>query len=303
MPGARVHLALAAVQLLFGTLPLAGQVAMEGIPPLGLAALRIGGAALVLAFWAGRRLASVALADIPVLALYAALAIVGNQVLFLEGLSRTTQVNAAVLITTVPVFTMGFALALGRERASALRGAGIAVGLAGALALTGLDRFDLSDRAMSGNLMVVVNASFWSLYLVLARPMLQRLDPLVVMTWMFLIGALGFLPFGMPAVAGAVGEARWESWLAAAWVVTGPTVASYVLSVWALRHAESTSVAAYTYVQPVVAGVLAWLVVGETPGTRTAVAAAAIFAGVAAVQVSGRASRRRNRSRGYAGST
>jgi drug/metabolite transporter (DMT)-like permease len=288
----QVHVALLVVQVMFGTLPLAGQIALEGMAPVALATLRIAGAALVLGLVAGRRLAGVRPADLARLAGLAVLGVVGNQVLFLMGLARSTQINASVLVTTIPVFTVAFAVVLRRERASAVRLAGVAVGLAGALLLARVERFDLSDGVVTGNVMILVNAAFWSLHLVLARPLLARLGPLVTSTWMFVMGALAMVPVGAAAVVEAIRSAPPASWAGAAWAVVVSTILSYLVNMWALRRIEASSVAAYVYLQPVVAGVLAWLVAGETLDVRTGVAAAAVFAGVAMVQWGGAPSRR-----------
>jgi drug/metabolite transporter (DMT)-like permease len=281
---ARVHAALLSVQVMFGTLPLAGQVAMEHISPMGLATMRIAGAALVLGLVAGRRLGSIRRSDLPWLALYAALGVVGNQVLFLMGLARSTQINASILITSIPVFTVAFALALRKEKASARRIAGVAVGLVGALLITHVERLDLSDATVAGNLMILVNAAFWSLHLVLARRLLERLDSLVVLAWMFILGAIPMLLLGGGDVVAAVGVATRRSWAAAAWAVAVPTVLSYLVNMWALRRVQASSVAIYVYLQPVVAGALAVLVAGERFTLRTGISAVLIFAGVALVQ-------------------
>ncbi|MBN1770715.1 MAG: DMT family transporter [Deltaproteobacteria bacterium] len=298
MPRSRVILTLLAVQALFGTLPLTGQLAMHGVlggpvegvrglPPLSVAALRALGAALILGCVAGRRLWRVPARELGWLALFAVLGVIGNQALFLEGLSRTTQINAAVLIATIPVFTTGFALALRKERASVLRLLGIAVGLGGALLLAGIERFDLSDRRLVGNLLILANAALWSLHLVLARPVLQRLDPLVVLAWMFLFGALALVPAGAGPLFEAWPAIPAVSWQAMIWIVALPTVLAYLLNIHALRATESSQVAIFTYLQPLVAGALAWGWAGERPTLRTGAAALLIFAGVALVQVGG----------------
>lgn len=283
--GTRSLIALLSVQVMFGTLPLTGQLAMEGMEPLALATLRIVGAALVLALVTGRRLGAIrAPADWARLALYTALGVVGNQLLFLSGLHRTTQINASILMATIPVFTLGFALLMRREKARPMSLAGIGLGLAGALILTGVERFDLSSRTVVGNLMIVSNTTCWSLHLVLARSLLKRHDPLVVSTWMFIMGAVVMLPLGLGSIVDAVGRASAGAWAAAAWAVAVPTILSYLVNMWALRRVEASRVAAYVYLQPVVAGVLAWLFAGEVLTVRTGIAAALIFAGVALVR-------------------
>jgi drug/metabolite transporter (DMT)-like permease len=253
----RIVVTLLVVQAMFGTLPLTGQTVMRWIPPLGAASLRAVGAALVFAVICRGRLATVALRDVPWLVLFSFLAVIGNQVLFLEGLSRSTQINASVLITTIPVFTVGFALALRRERASWPKLGGVAVGLAGALLLTHVESFDLSNRTVVGNLLVVANCSLWSLHLVLARPFLARIPPLVMISWLFLIGALVLAPLGLPAAIDGLAAAPPAAWGVAAWMLAGPTVLAYLLNIRVLRDAESSLVAIFTYLQPLIAGVLA----------------------------------------------
>jgi drug/metabolite transporter (DMT)-like permease len=281
----RVHVGLIAVQMMFGTLPLTGQIAMESISPIGLATLRIVGAALVLGLVAGKKLFIVRRSDLPWLALFAALGVVGNQLLFLMGLARSTQINASILITTIPVFTVGFALLLRREKSSPVKLAGVGIGLVGALFLTGVERLELSNDVAVGNMMILVNASLWSLHMVLARPILERLGPVVVTAWMFIIGSVVMIPLGAGSVISALGEATGRSWLAAGWVVAVPTILAYLINMWALRKISASAVAIYVYLQPVIAGVLAWLVADEMITPRTGIGALAIFAGVALVQV------------------
>lgn len=287
-----VHGLLLLTQVIFGTLPFTGQEAMRSFPPMGVAALRIGGAALVLGLLAGRRLGEMSRRDLPFVALLSMLGLVGNQVLFLEGLSRTTQTNAAVLITTIPVFTALIAVLAGRERISPARLTGIVLALGGALFLVGVERFDLGEARVAGNLMVVGNSLLWSIHLVLARPFLQRVDPGVAIAWMFLLGAVVVLPLGLPQVVAAAPEVSLRGWLTAGYVVLGPTVVTYLIYVWGLRHVEASGVAVYTYVQPVVAGALAVWWAGERFSLRLGLGAAAIFAGVAAVQWAARSARR-----------
>ena len=44
--------------------------------------------------------------DLALLTLCSMLGIVGNQLLFVKGLSLTTVINATLLSTTIPVFTL-----------------------------------------------------------------------------------------------------------------------------------------------------------------------------------------------------
>ena len=97
----------------------------------------------------------------------------------------------------------------------------------------------------------------------------------------FAIGAILMLPLS----AWSMWKEPWaaipgRAWLALVIVIAGPTVAAYLLNAWALAHTDSSLVATYTYVQPVLTMILAAIFLGETVHPAAIVAAAMIFAGV-----------------------
>jgi drug/metabolite transporter (DMT)-like permease len=136
-------------------------------------------------------------------------------------------------------------------------------------------------RSTLGAAMILVNCLSYALYLVVSKPHMARLSARAVVARMFSVGTLLILPVAAPALW----QEQWRTispaaWLALALVILGPTVAAYLLQAWALRHADSSVVAAYSYLQPVMATILAWMVFGERIRPIVAAAAAMIFAGV-----------------------
>ena len=65
-----------------------------------------------------------------------------------------------------------------------------------------------------------------------------------------------------------------------AYVVIGGTAVPYLLNNWALVRAESSLVAVYILVQPIIAGSLGRIFMHEQFGPNTAIAAALIVTGV-----------------------
>lgn len=276
---------LLAVQFFFGTLSVAGKIVFAELSPTAVAALRVASATVVLvlleSFLVKRDRPRPGVREMGPLAIFALLGVVLNQLLFLEGLARTTAVNATLLVTTIPAFTVLVALALGRERPTRARVAGIVLSMVGVTLLVGWDALDLGARFLLGNLMVVANSLSYSVYLVLSRPMLQRYDPLTIVTYTFLFGTAFMLAPGVPAIlATDFAAVSGATWLALAWIVLFATVATYALNNWVLRHLDSGAVAAFIPLQPLVAGLLAVPVLGETLRLRTAVAGALILGGV-----------------------
>src|ERR1051325_7941176 len=102
------HLALIAVQLFFGTWPIFGKIALRSLPSTGIVAFRIGGAAIaffILERMIGRK-QKIRKGDYLWLAVSSLLGVVFNELLFVKGLSYTTVINATLLGTTIPVFTL-----------------------------------------------------------------------------------------------------------------------------------------------------------------------------------------------------
>lgn len=269
--------ALLAVQVLFGIFPVVGKVAMTGFGPGGVSAARILGAA---AFFQVARLVrgepAVPRAKLPRFALGALLGIAANQLLFLYGLARTSATHAALLVTTVPVFTVALAIALRKEAASPKRIAGIAVALLGAAWLV-TGRSSGGTASLVGDLMVLCNAASYSGYLVLSRELLSEVPPLSAVATFFLLAVPMVLPItGLPHPEGATPAA----WASLAFVVLGPTITTYFLNLFALRRVSPSVVALFVYVQPAITAVTAAIVLDEEVTARTLAAGALSFAGV-----------------------
>ncbi len=220
--------------------------------------------------------------DLLRLAGLAALGISINQLLFAEGLHRAGPINASITILLIPAVSLGVGALLGLEKPGRARLVGIGLALFGAAILLGVERIDLGDRRFVGNLMLVTNASVYALYLVLARPVIARLGSLTTVAWVFVLGGLEAAPLTVGPVLGV----RWLSLPAATYgslvfVLLGATLATYLLNAYALRRVESSVVAVYVYLQPVIATAASWLLLGIAPTRRALIAAAVIILGVA----------------------
>ena len=287
------HVALLAVQVIFGTWPVVGKIALRAVPSTGLVAIRVGGAAFSFLLLMGLRgrLVRPARRDLARLALYSLLGVVLNQFLYLKGLSLSTAVNAALLNATIPVFTLLVGALLGKDKLTVRVTLGTLVAAAGVVYLIDPLRADFGGEAMRGNLALVANTFCYGAYLAVSQDVFRRYGALTAMTWLFAIGALAAVPFGGYNLArvdfAALGLVIW---LALLYTVLVQTVGAYYLNAWALERVSPSTVAVYIYLQPLFAFVVAPLVLGagEGPGLRHAVATLLIFAGVGVVTLGGR---------------
>jgi drug/metabolite transporter (DMT)-like permease len=287
----RPHLALVAVQILFGTWPLMGKFVLRSLTVTSLVACRLLGAAIAFSLLQRqlKPLLKMRRQDFALLILCAVTGVVGNQLLYVKALSLTTVINAALLTATIPVFTLFVSILVGYDQWSFKRLLGIVLAAAGVVYLINPARAELTAQTTLGNLLLISNAILYAVYIVLSKRLFDRYGALNVITWIFVVSAvivapLGFSSFGhenLGAIGGTV-------WLLVALIILLPTVGAYYLNAWALTQVSPGTVAMYIYLQPLIAfGFAPWLL-GERWSSRTGVATALIFAGLGLVTSPGR---------------
>lgn len=284
--GLRPHLALIAVQLMFGTWPIVGKIALRALPSTGLVALRVAGAAL--AFTALASLAPRApvrqSGDYARFAFYSLLGIILNQLLFTRGLSLSTATNATLLGTAIPVFTLVISTLLGHERMTWRAAMGTLLAACGVIYLIDPWRADFFGDKTIGNLLLVTNTFCYGAFLAITQDITRRYGALATMARVFAFGCVVAVPVGGFNLAQTPLENVGAGvWLAVLYIILVPTVLAYYLNAWALARVAPSTVAVYIYLQPLFAFAVAPLVLGadERWGARTGVAALLIFAGVA----------------------
>jgi len=285
------HLALLLVQVMFGTWPILGKVAMRSMSSTSLVCFRIFGAALVFTLLQRRlgELRQLPRRVLAWLALSCLLGVVLNQFIFVKGLSLTTAINSTLLITTIPVFALVVSIALGYDKASLRHFLGIALAAAGVIYLVDPWRADFTGQTTLGNLLLIASSFSYGAYIAVSRNLFRRYGALNVITWIFQIAALVTVPIaayswnteGMRTVSVGL-------FLAVVYIILVPTVGAYYLNSWAITRVPPSVVAIYIYLQPLLAFGLAPLVLGESWNARTIVACALIFAGVAVVTIRSR---------------
>lgn len=282
-----VHLALVVVQLLFASLAIAGRFVLPHFPAGALVTVRVLGATVVLLALriatGGDRIRD--RRDLLQLAVLGMLGIAANQTLFLYGLRHTTAINATILVTTVPVFTVLGSVLTRREPASLLKFVGIGLAGMGAVYLIGPDRISLAPDVALGNALIVVGMVCYAAYFLYSKSILRRYDSVTVSYYVMLFACFGVLPFGIAALQDmSFRDISGSVWIWVAYIVVFPTILTYLLNLWALKRASSNMVAVYIYLQPVFAAAVAPLILtGEHLTLRAVVAGLSIFCGLGLV--------------------
>lgn len=287
----RPHLALIAVQIFFGTWPILGKIVLRSMSATSLVACRLIGAALAFALLQRNfePLRHMSRRDFALLVLCSATGVVGNQLLYVNALALTTVINAALLTTTIPVFTLFVSILFGYDHWSLKPLLGILLAAAGVVYLIEPGRAELTAQTTVGNLLLVSNAILYAIYIVISKRLLDRYGALNVITWIFLVSALMMVPVGFYSFGNEDLQAiGWTVWLMVALIILFPTVGAYYLNAWSLTKVSPSTVAIYIYLQPLIAFGFAPLLLGERWSSRTGIATLLIFAGVALVTSPGR---------------
>ena len=193
------HLALVAVQILFGTWPIFGKIVLRSMSSASLVSCRLTGAALLFALLQRKLtpLLKMPVKDIALLVLCSMIGIVGNQFLYVTGLSLTTVINATLLSTTIPVFTLFVSILFGYDRLSFAATDRDHAGGVGVIYLVNPARADLSHQTTAGNLLLMGNSLLYAIYIVISKDLFERYGALNVITWIFLIGSVVTIPVGI----------------------------------------------------------------------------------------------------------
>jgi len=206
-----------------------------------------------------------------------------NMLAFFKGLSLSTPINSSVIITISPVLLLVLSAFILKERITWVKSLGIFLGLGGALVLI---LFSLKEQPNApnipfGNLLFIVNATSYSIYLILVKPLVPKYSAITLMKFLFLFAFLINLPIGISEFT----QVQWNSLpIDAIWklgfVVLCTTVMTYLLNIYALKQLSPSTIGAFIYLQPVIAVIFA-VIVGVDSLTPLRIGAATlIFLGV-----------------------
>lgn len=290
-PGLTPHLALIAVQILFGTWPILGKIVLKYMSVTSLMTCRLVGGTIV--FLAIQRDIKSVLGmqrrDLGLVILSSLLGVVGNQFLYVKGLSLSTVINATLISTSIPAFTLIISMLFGYDQLSLRRAIGILLAASGVIYLVDPLRADVAWQTTLGNLLMITSSFLYGAYIVLSKDLLERYGALNVITWIFFVGSVMAAPVGVYSLTNENFEAiGWGIWLIVVFIILLPTVGAYYLNGWALTKVAPSVVAVYIYFQPLIAFGLAPVLLGESWNWRTVVASLMIFTGVAIVTRRGR---------------
>ncbi|GAA2792501.1 EamA family transporter [Saccharopolyspora taberi] len=266
-----------------GSGPFAKPLITAGIPPLQVAWLRLAGGALLMLPFAIRHLAA-ARAQPGLLLGYGVFAVAGVQAFYFAAIARI-PVSVALLIEFLgPVMVLGWIRFVRRRPVTRSAAVGVVVAVAGLACVVEVWSGLTFDPL--GLLFGLAAAACQAAYFLLSDSGAE-VEPRALTSFGLLTGAV------LVSVIARPWEIEWSlmtadvelagqtvpAVLCAVWVVLVGTVFAYLTGIVAVRGLSAPVAGAVAFLEPVVATVLAWLLLGEHLGPVQLVGGALILVG------------------------
>ncbi len=291
-------LALLLVQINFGILPIAQKLTLTTLTPLALFSIRsvMGALTFQIAFRLWRKYQNQESLFTPSSPkVYLGLSLLGislNQFLLILALTMTSAVAAVIVVPSITLFTYLFAVLLRKEPFMWSKAGILLLGGTGVFILFGdglLQVFQgLDHSSFVGNLLCLISAAVYALYLVISREHIAKQPALMFTSHMFswalvwtsllMVASIGFFlwkqpgaplyeiflhsPALIPLNSSVAPEPKLLVWMII-FIISGPTVINYFLNLWALKTLPASTVSGFISLQTLIGASLSHFYLGE----------------------------------------
>ncbi|HVW87517.1 MAG TPA: DMT family transporter [Bryobacteraceae bacterium] len=205
-----------------------------------------------------------------------------NQFFWTVGVARTTVVHSSMIMATTPVWVLVMAGVTRLEKITLPKIGGMAIAMAG-VALLQIFRPAASARSATvlGDFLVLLCALTFAAMTTFGKRHKPESGPVAVSGVGYIGGAIALLPmlwwssrgFDFTRVTAA-------AWAGVFYMGAFSSVTGYLIYYYALARIPASRIAAFQYLQPVFASVMAVLMLGEDLSAPAVAAGGMIFAGV-----------------------
>ena len=260
-----MHLAMFVAVFCWAVNVVATKEALLGFSPMALAMIRAIAGALVFGIlfqfmrdWSLLRLTREQWLRFVLIAF---LGITINQILFIEGVAHTNVPHAAFIVAVEPAAVLALSVLMRLEALTILKFAGMTISFSGVVLLTYGKMGGGNHAHWLGDLILVAEVVVFAFYIILMKEVADKYDVITLNTVVFGFGGLMMVPFG----AVAAWHVQWSgipfrSVLGLVFMILFSSVIAYLLFAYALKGLTASRVAAFNYLEPVIAtGFGIWL--------------------------------------------
>jgi drug/metabolite transporter (DMT)-like permease len=206
-----------------------------------------------------------------------------NMYLFLKGISLTSPMDSSIIMTLTPLLVLIISVIVLKEIVTKSKLFGIFLGATGAILLITSSGIygTFGPHQWLGNVISFGSSLVYSMYLVIAKPLMEKYSPLTVMRWVFTFGMLTLLPIGCMDFI----QTDWSAFDLKgigllAYMLIGATFITFLCIAYGLSKVRSTTVSIYNYSQPVIASFLTIFLGIDRLSPQILFCSALVFSGV-----------------------
>ncbi len=255
---------------------------LEGIHPFTLAFLRFGIAAIFLLPFVYRDL-KVEKKDFMKIFLMAFFGITINITFFFFALKDTVSINAPIIGSSAPVFIIFFSILFLKEHPRTKTLIGGLIGLLGVLVIIVVPIIKMGfTMSTLGNLFLIL-ATFGSIgHLLIAKKICDKYDPLKIVFYSFIIGALTFTPLFLGEVKtfGLLSQINLHGIIGIVFGAVFSSAVAFSFYHWSIKYLPASEVGIFIYLDPIIAVAIAIPLLGEIPTPTYLIGSLLVFLGI-----------------------
>lgn len=203
------------------------------------------------------------------------------------GIHKTTSANAALLISSSPIFTGIYSLLTGAEKMNRHKWIGTATAFAGICIIVSWTpgaRFSMASEVFVGNVLMLVGSLLFSFYAVLAKPLLRHYSPVKLTTLAMLVGVPVILTYALiqgPAVTLAYSATTWAGMF---YIVVMGTIVAFIFWYQGVQRTSPFQTVVFHFIVPVMSMIMGVLFLDEVVNASMVMGAIFVFAGLVTVK-------------------
>jgi drug/metabolite transporter (DMT)-like permease len=232
--------------------------------PVELALLRYFVASIVMCFlyFLRTRHNTVKVADIPKIVGMGLIGITVYNIALNYGEIYVSSATASFIISQIPVITTVLAYSFLKEKIARESMLGLGISFCG-VTIIALASFSNLHAGLSA-LLIIVSALCGSVFSILQKPMLKRVDPFQLVAWAIWGGTL-FMMFWAPATWHQLHTAPLGITAGVVFIGIFPAAIAYALWSYGITHMPVNKAVSYLYTMPLIVLFMAWVFLHELP--------------------------------------
>lgn len=242
------------------------KITVAEVPPVTMALIRFAIASVLLGVLLKKIEpgAKVAKADIPRMVLAGCLGITLYFYFENIGVKMTTVVNAALIVTIIPILAICLDILFFGAMLSGLKLVGIAIAAAGMyLSVTANGQLDFNSANFIGNLFVMGAMLSWTFYTLVNKSLQHKYSGMCMTTYQTVIGTILLIPLSLTEVN------EWQLYSLTAmghimFLAVFCSVVCYLLYMYVLKHLDVAITTLYLNLVPVVGVIGGYIILGES---------------------------------------